>query len=267
MKFYLIVSKGARKGFPVEITVDLFLIGSENMCQMRAKNLGPKHCAIVTRENKVFVRDMNSGEPTLVNDALVPPGQEWPLHAGDRIAFGNLEFMIQYREKPLSQRDLEEWAAKCLDVTSATDLFDEGADEFHKATTASEAAQSIIEKLTVQRGLVMGRLRIGKESGVTTVRVNDTMLVEEGEIALVHKELCDNLNIPNLRVLLDLKNVRRMSTHAVTMIRDFSKWLQPFGSTMAICRIRDDMKEMLHVFKADKIPVFADKKLALLGKW
>lgn len=267
MKFYLIVAKGPRKGFPIEITVDLFLIGSEKMCQLRAKNLGPKHCAIVTRERKVFIRDMNSGEPTMVNDSLVPPGQEWPLHAGDRVAFGSLEFMIQYREKALSQRDLEEWAAKCLDVTAATDLFDEDADEFHKASNASEAAQNIIEKLTAQRGLVMGRLRIGRESGVTTVRVNDTMLVEEAEIALVHKELCDHLNHPNLRVLLDLKNVRRMSSHAVTMVRDFSKWLKPFGSTMAICRIRPDLREMLGVFKADNIPVYDDKKLALLAKW
>src|SRR5450755_2932361 len=102
MKFYLIVAKGRKKGLPVPIHVDLFLIGSEKMCQLRAKNLGPKQCAIVTRERKVFIRDMNSDAPTMVNDSLLPPGEEWPLHAGDQIAFGNLQFMIQYQEKPLS---------------------------------------------------------------------------------------------------------------------------------------------------------------------
>lgn len=267
MKFYLIVAKGSKKGLPIPITVDLFLIGSEKLCQLRARNLGSKHCAIVTRDRKVFIRDMNSGEPTMVNDSLLPPGQEWPLHAGDRISFGNLEFMIQYREKPLSQRDLEEWAAKCLDVTNAQDLFDEGADDFHRASNASDAARNIIDRLTAQKGLVMGRLRIGREQGVTTVRFNDTMLVEEAEIALVHKELCEHLGRPNLRVLLDFKNVRRMSSAAVTVVRDFYKWLKSFGSTMAICRMREEIKGVLSIFHADNIPVFPDKKAALAARW
>src|SRR4051812_38401349 len=107
MKFYLIVAKGPKKGLPIPISVDLFAIGSDPMCQLRANSLEPKHCAIVTRNGKVFILDMDSGEPTLVNDAVVTPGTEWPLHGGDRVAFGKLEFMIQYREKPLSQKDLE----------------------------------------------------------------------------------------------------------------------------------------------------------------
>src|SRR5204863_7199088 len=87
MKFYLIVAKGSKKGMPIPIHVDLFLIGSERMCQLRGKKLSPKHCAIVTREAKVFIRDMYGDKPTLVNDSVLPPGEEWPLHAGDRIAF------------------------------------------------------------------------------------------------------------------------------------------------------------------------------------
>src|SRR4051812_49129535 len=110
MKFYLIVRSGPKKGMPIPISIDLFLLGSDKMCQLRNANLGLKHCAFVTREKKVFVRDFDSGHATLVNGTVIPPGEEWPLHAGDCIGVGNLEFIIQYREKPLSQRDLEEWA-------------------------------------------------------------------------------------------------------------------------------------------------------------
>jgi anti-anti-sigma regulatory factor len=267
MKFYLIVAKGSKKGMPVPIHVDLFLIGSEKMCQLRAKKLSPRHCAIVTRERKVFIRDLNGDAPTVVNDSVLPPGEEWPLHAGDRIAFGSLEFMIQYQEKELSRRDLEEWAAKCLDKTNAMDLFDEGVDEFHRADSACQAAQTIIGHLTAQRGLVIGRLRIGRESGVTTVRFNDTILVDEGEITYIRRELCDQLNKPTLRVLLDCKNVKRMSSCAVMMIRDFSRWLRSFGSTMALCRVRLDIRLILAVMDADDIPLFPDKKSALLEQW
>src|SRR4051812_31532739 len=85
MKFYLIVAKGKNKGMPIPISVDLFMIGSGTECQLRCKlpTMPAEHCALVTRERKVFVRDFDSGEPTLVNGSLVPPGQEWPLHAGD----------------------------------------------------------------------------------------------------------------------------------------------------------------------------------------
>src|SRR5262249_3531311 len=61
MKFYLIVAKGSRQGLPILVTVDLFLVGSDKMCQLRKRSLGLKHCAFVTRNKKVFVRDMDSG--------------------------------------------------------------------------------------------------------------------------------------------------------------------------------------------------------------
>lgn len=267
MKFYLIVAKGTKKGMPVPITVDLFLIGSDPICQLRAANLGHKQCALVVRDRKVFVREMHSDLPTLVNGSALSPGQEWPLHKGDLIAFGNLEFMIQFREKELSRKDLEEWAAKCLDVNTERHLLDEEGDEYRKPTTASSAAASIIDKLTIQRGVVMGRLRIGREDGITSVRFNDSKIVEEADIALIQKELGDLLNRPNLRVLLDLKNVRRLSTAGVAMLRDFARWLKPFGNSLAFCRIRSELRDMMQVFKMENIPYFGDKKSALLGKW
>jgi anti-anti-sigma regulatory factor len=269
MKFYLIVARGKQKGFPIPITIDLFMIGSSEMCQLRSQQpgIGAEHCALVTRERKVFLRDLNSGEPTTLNGTLVPPGEECPVHAGDRLEVGPLEFMIQFREKPLSQKDLEEWAAKCLDVTLEQELFDEDADDFHQQTTAASAAASIIDQLQARRGLVMGRLRIGRDQGVTTVRFNDAQLVDESEVALVKKELCQYLGKANLRVLLDFKNVRRMSTAGVQMIGDFYTWLKPWGSTMALCRVREDLKAILRTLDLAKIPLFKDKHEAIGARW
>jgi anti-anti-sigma regulatory factor len=267
MKFYLIVARGPKQGMPIPITIDLFLLGADKMCQLRNANLGLKHCALVTRQKKVFIRDLNSGQPTLINSNVVPPGEEWPLHAGDRIAVGNLEFMIQYREKPLSQRDLEEWAARCLDVDEIKELGLEDEDDFRPPTNASQAAQSIIDKLSAQRGLVKGRLRVGIDQGITTVRFNDRHLVEEAEIAMIKTELCDNLNRANLRVLLDLKNVRRLSASAMAMLTDVNRWLRHRGSTMAMCRIRPELQEILPMLHVENIPTFPDKRRALGAKW
>jgi anti-anti-sigma regulatory factor len=272
MKFYLIVARGKRAGMPIPITVDLFLMGSERICQLRShrEGIGARHCALVTRQTKVFVRDMHSGEPTLLNGSVMPAGEEWPCHAGDRLAVGPLEFIFQFRERALSQRDLEEWALRCLDQDSERDIAEE--EDFRalrtRHDTPAEAAASILEMLQAKRGLVKGRLRIGRDGNTTLVRFNDVYLVEESEIALVKKELYDQLGNSNLRVLLDCKNVKRMSTAAVTMIDELYSWLKSWGSTLALCRVRPELQDILpRLSLHNRIPHFADKKVALAARW
>jgi hypothetical protein len=275
-KVYLIVAKGKHQGMPIPITVDLFLIGTSKECQLRSHlpGLGSQHCAIVTRENKVFLRDLGCGQPTLLNGEVVPPGEEWPLHKSDRLEAGPFEFMLQFREKPLSQRDLEEWALRSLDQSSERERDKEGIDDdllgrqSPRIMHASQAAAVILETLNARRGEIKGRLRIGREANITIVRINDSYLVEESEIALIKKELYDNLNRPNLRVLLDFKNVKRMSTVAVIMIDEIYTWLKPWGSTLALCRVRPEVQGIMkELTLRNKIPIFPDKPTALAARW
>ncbi|MBI2804230.1 MAG: FHA domain-containing protein [Planctomycetes bacterium] len=265
MKFYLIVAKGRKQGMPIPVSCDLFLVGSDRMCQLRKDSLGAKHCAFVTRDKKVFVRDMDSGKATLVNGAAIPPGEEWPLHKGDRITLGPLEFLVEFREQSLSQADIEEWSNRTLDEQDGQEDDD---DDDAEHLSAAGAAQSILNKLNSMKGLVTGQLRIGHEHGVVIVRLNCLKLVEESEIASVKKELCDNLNKPNQRILLDLKNVRRLSSQAVVMLADFYRWLQhPRGSSMAVCRIRSELQTAMGMLRVEKIPIYRDKKTALNSDW
>lgn len=101
MKFFLIVVKGKKQGLPIPIEIDLFLVGSGKVCQLRAdhESMGDQHCALVTRGRKVFVTDLDSGQPTFVNGEVLAPGIEWPLHPRDILDIGPLKFMVQYRKK------------------------------------------------------------------------------------------------------------------------------------------------------------------------
>ena len=65
---------------------------------------------------------------------------------------------------------------------------------------------------------VRGRLRIMHERGVTIVMINDHHLIDDAELVHLKKELHDNLNFPNLKVVLDFKVVRRMSTAAAELL-------------------------------------------------
>lgn len=274
MKYYLIVTKGKHAGLPIPITVDLFVIGSDKSCQLRSTRpgVGGQHCAIVTRERKVFIRDLGSGDGTFVNGEAMPVGEEWPLHAGDLVALSDHEFMIQFREKPLSQKDLEEWALRCLDADSnrkATALEElDGVMRFSKKhESAASAANAIINHMSTMRGVVRGQLRISRERHITHVRVNMTNLVEEGELALLKKELNDQLNLPNLHILLDFKIARRMSSTAVQIIHEMVGRWRKNGSKVAICRLRPDLLEALQAVGLSGVAIFTDKDEALRGNW
>lgn len=269
MKFHfqLIVAKGSRQGMEIPVNVDLFLLGSEKICQLRARNLAPKHCALITRDHKVFLRDFDSGQPTLVNNQVVPPESDWPLHSGDHIALGNLEFTIQMRERSLAKEDLEEWGAIYLDEQRDKNVLEDTDDDTHEVASAAEAASVLINRLNTMKGMVKGRLRIGREEGIVSVRFNDVRLVDAGEITQIKKELIENLSQPTLRVLLDFKNVRRLSSIATSMLTDFHRFLHAKGSTLAMCRIRPELREMLTRFLGNEIPIFADKKAAYAARW
>jgi anti-anti-sigma regulatory factor len=246
------------------------------MCQMRTRvdGIADHHCAVQMRGTKVFLRDLGSGLSTVLNGDTVPHGEEWPLRAGDRIEVGPLEFLIEFTEKALSQRDLEEWALKCLDQSSdrRRSALEEIDDVFAQAKrhhdTAASAAGSVLDQLSAMRGLVKGHLRVGREGGVTHVRINDQYLVEESELSFIKKELYDNLDAPNLRVLLDLKNVRRMSSMAAEIISEFARHVRRTGGQMAMCRMRPELRGTLQEMPSLRgIPSFADKESAMKAKW
>jgi hypothetical protein len=273
VKLYIIVAKGKQQGTPIRIENELFMMGSSNMCQLRSRlpGIGPEHCVITNRDRKVFLRDLGSGETTVHNGTALEANVEIPLHAGDLIEVGPLEFMVQFTETNMSKKDVEEWALKCLDANDrdrdvVEDL--EMMARHEKAINAARAAESVLDRLNAQRGLVKGRLRISLEMGVTVVRINDAFLVDEAELALIEKEIRENLTKPNLRVLLDFKNVRRCASKAVQMIGGLATWLRSWGSTFAFCRLRPDLQEtLLALPQLQGIRFFPEKTDALSHRW
>ncbi len=276
MKFYLIVAKGKHRGMPIPIHVDLFVIGSGEACQLRADHpdIGPQHCALVTHGRRVFVRDLGSGKPTLVNNEPLPPSEEWPLHKGDLVAVGPLAFKVSYHEKHLSKRDLDEWALRVLDEdtgpkkSALEEIAEAEGRPLSYHNPAAEAAAAMLNQLQAMKGVVRGRLRIAREGDVTVVRVNDIYLVEPAELSLLKKELQNNLDAKNLKVLLDLKHVRRMSSAAVNLFGELSNWLRERGGCLAFCRLRPDLAEMLYELQSVfHFKVFPDKQVALSARW
>jgi len=272
-RFYLIIANGSKRGLPIRVTDDLFVVGSEKECQLRSNHadIAPRHFSLVTRLNKVFVRDWNSGQTTLVNEELLPPGEEWPVHAGDRIKAGPLEFLVQFQEPSIAQQDLEEWALRCLDEDEKRDElreFDPALGSAERLEGASDVAAQVIAKMMDHKGVEEGRLRVFEQGDILIIRFNDARLLEESEIALVRKEIQDHVERSAMRILLDFKNVRRLSSAAVDMLTDLSRWLAGQQSRLALCRLSPDLKWILATLNAiHPVVHFPDKQSALNASW
>ena len=265
--FYLIVAAGWLRGKPLRISTDLFLVGSDPICQFVDKNLPAQHCAFVTRLGKVFVCDLDGEQSVVVNNVAIPNVSEWALHVGDIVTVGPVSFLVQYRETALSGKDLEEWAARCLD-TVEHDLNEEYDFVRARITTASEAAKGIVHYLKSRSGEAFGRLRVvWEDENTLIVRFNDEALVEEGELALVRQELCACAERPGLRLLLDFKNVCRVSTAGLSVLGAVRRQLRHRGCSVAACRVPPGLTEIVPVLEAAEIPCFPDKTGALAGEW
>lgn len=276
MKLYLIVAKGKHQGFVIPVTVDLFLIGRDPMCQLRSKEgTASRHCAITTKDDrKAFVQDLGEGS-TILNGEELPAQEEWPLHAGDRLEVGPLEFLVQFHEMQLSKKDAEEWALKCLDADATKEATDpDEVDEFamletaKPSTGASDAAAHILDKLQAQRGIVKGRLRLSFVEGVTIARFNDAFLVEPGELSMIKNELLANLKRHGMRVLLDFKNVWRMSSAATEMLKEVRLRMRGQHCSLALCRLRPELREMMEAMDSlQDVPYYEDKAAAVEAHW
>ena len=101
MKLSLVVlTEGKQRGKVLNISLAQFLIGRDPQCHLRPASpmISKRHCAIIQRDGKVFIRDFDSTNGTLVNDQ--PVKGEIELHHDDQLKVGPLLFEVQLEAKP-----------------------------------------------------------------------------------------------------------------------------------------------------------------------
>jgi pSer/pThr/pTyr-binding forkhead associated (FHA) protein len=100
MKVSLIVAQGVHKGKVIPVPIAQFVIGRDEGCQLRPSSpaISKRHCAVIVRSGKVYVRDFGSTNGTFVNDQQIDGEVE--CNADDKIRLGPLEFMLQVKRTP-----------------------------------------------------------------------------------------------------------------------------------------------------------------------
>jgi predicted component of type VI protein secretion system len=95
MKLSLVVNQGKTEGKEVPIRLNQFLIGRDPECHLRPASplVSKRHCAVLVRNGKVYLRDFESTNGTIVNGQ--PLKGETELQDGDQFSIGPLGFRVK----------------------------------------------------------------------------------------------------------------------------------------------------------------------------
>src|SRR5262249_18894372 len=83
----------------IPITKTQFLVGRDSTCHLRPASpaVSKRHCAVIVREGKVFVRDLKSTNGTILNDQ--PIEGEVEVKDGDKLQIGPLNLVIRVERR------------------------------------------------------------------------------------------------------------------------------------------------------------------------
>jgi pSer/pThr/pTyr-binding forkhead associated (FHA) protein len=95
MKVNLVVADGLHQGKEIPINGPQFLIGRDPQCNLRPASpmISRKHCALLIRGGKVFLKDFGSTNGVLVNDQRIEG--ELEIKNQDRIGIDSLNFLVR----------------------------------------------------------------------------------------------------------------------------------------------------------------------------
>jgi len=95
MKLSLMVTQGSTQGKFLSITVPQFVIGRDPQCHLRPVSpmISKRHCALLIRDGKAYVRDFDSTNGTFVNEVQVKGVRE--LVNKDMLKIGPLSFEVR----------------------------------------------------------------------------------------------------------------------------------------------------------------------------
>jgi predicted component of type VI protein secretion system len=96
----IVLSEGKVKGKEVPVKSFPFHIGRDPQCQLRPASalVSKRHCAILVRENKVFVHDFQSTNGTFVNNRQIMGDIE--IRNEDHLTVGPLDFAVRVEALP-----------------------------------------------------------------------------------------------------------------------------------------------------------------------
>src|SRR5262245_44117204 len=146
MQVSMTVARGKHSGREIPIQGPKFLIGRDDKCHLRpsSRDISRHHCAIVCRNDRIFLRDYGSRTGTRLNGRMLVSG-ELQLQDGDLLEVGprtfrlNLTGQSELATSPEIETDEEAALAAMIDEVLITE------DEIPEPEPSPEDTLQVIE--------------------------------------------------------------------------------------------------------------------------
>jgi pSer/pThr/pTyr-binding forkhead associated (FHA) protein len=195
MKLSLIVlTPGKSEGQAIPVTLAQFLIGRDPQCNLRPASalISKRHCAVIVRGEKVFLRDFGSTNGTFVNDQ--PAKDEVELRNEDVLKVGPLSFKVRMESSPAIDRPTpppptRKPAKGVADDESAADMLMSMLDD-GPAGTISRNSGEVPEGSTVMDIIAMPDQE-GQKTATDKAKEEDKKKANTGNTSVAAKAILD----------------------------------------------------------------------------
>jgi anti-anti-sigma factor len=265
----VVMTRGKWEGKRIPIARFPFLIGRDAACQLRPANtlVSNQHGAISTRDGRFFIRDLESTNGTFVNDERIAGERE--LQHGDALRIGTLDFDIEVETTagvdrgtpipPTRGVGQAKDAALAAILASLPDL--KGSAD----RSSSDESEEVPGGPTEMDIRIRHPIEWEEVGDAVAVHFTERTIVDEDVIRTIGQQLLGLVEECNQRkVLLNLRNVRAMSTGMIEKLIALSQRVRAVGGQLALCNVQPAVQPMFQQFRLAKTLVIrSDEQEAL----
>ena len=212
------------------------------------------------------MEDLDSPHGTVVNHQLVTTTE---LHDGDRLRIGPVRFLVAILSGAVRIAAPPKVKGEDLPPMPVGSF---GVMDSAPDSPATQIARALLDQMTHKKvhGKDFVHLRVGESEGITLVELvaKGKAFVEEQEIARLESELSTLIVDGHERLVVNLKNIDRLSGAAITALMEAHRLAMSRGGRLKLCKARPLVNEMLHAVGAHKrLDVFVDEWNAVASDW
>jgi anti-anti-sigma factor len=251
----VVLTRGKWEGKKISIGRFPFLVGRDSVCHLRPAStlVSNQHCAISSRNGCFFIRDLGSTNGTFVNNE--PLRGERELQHGDGLRIGPLDFDIEIDSSTAVDR---------ATPIPPTRVIGQGTGAGANGGASGEADE-VPQGRTEMDIRVQHPIEWEEVGDAVAVHFNERTIVDEDTIRVIGRQLLGLVEECSQRkVILNLRNVRAMSTGMIEKLIALSQKVHAVGGQLVLCNVQSPVQPMFQQFRlARSLLIVSDEPEAL----
>jgi anti-anti-sigma factor len=266
MDVRLAVQSGELLGREITVRLPEFVIGRDVSCHFRIDHdqVSDRHCRIFRRGLQILIQDLESISGTAVNDEYVLTAV---LHAGDHVKVGPTSFEVRIKLEPGDELESARHPKRTHDPSLDSPAVESARQILERLRGRKEEERPVEHKhRLLPRG--KSRLIVQESQGIAVVTFADRAIVHEDEVQRVSQELDDLIEQGKNRIVLDLENIKHLSSQAIGAMLQAHRRCKASGGLLKICGPGQEVDEIFEIMNLRKaVEIYRDQDSALDSPW